>query len=50
LESASIRTWRCIFTSNQTVFATRFAWNLWQWNGVCALGASFFGGARTIIG
>jgi hypothetical protein len=26
------------------------AWSPWQWNGVCALGASFFGGARTTIG
>jgi predicted MFS family arabinose efflux permease len=26
-------------------FLAGFAWSLWQWNGVCALGASFFGAA-----
>ena len=25
-----------------------FAWSRWQWNGVCALGASFFGAALVV--
>jgi hypothetical protein len=31
-------------------FLAGFAWSLWQWNGVCALGASFFGAAPTTNG
>jgi predicted MFS family arabinose efflux permease len=29
-------------------FLAGFAWSLWQWNGVCALGASFFGAALIV--
>ena len=29
-------------------FMAGFAWSLWQWNGVCALGASFFGAALIV--
>jgi predicted MFS family arabinose efflux permease len=29
-------------------FLGGFAWSLWQWNGVCALGASFFGAALIV--
>jgi predicted MFS family arabinose efflux permease len=29
-------------------FLAGFAWSLWQWNGVCALGASFFGAALVV--
>jgi predicted MFS family arabinose efflux permease len=29
-------------------FLAGFAWSLWQWNGVCALGASLFGAALMI--
>jgi predicted MFS family arabinose efflux permease len=29
-------------------FLAGFAWSLWQWNGVCALGASFFSAALIV--
>jgi predicted MFS family arabinose efflux permease len=29
-------------------FIAGFAWSRWQWNGVCALGASFFGAALIV--
>jgi predicted MFS family arabinose efflux permease len=29
-------------------FLAGFAWSRWQWNGVCALGASFFGAALMV--
>jgi predicted MFS family arabinose efflux permease len=29
-------------------FLAGFAWSLWQWTGVCALGASFFGAALIV--
>ncbi len=29
-------------------FLAGFVWSLWQWNGVCALGASFFGAALVV--
>src|SRR6202045_4918588 len=29
-------------------FLAGFAWSLWQWNGVCALGASLFGAALIV--
>jgi predicted MFS family arabinose efflux permease len=29
-------------------FLAGFAWSLWQWNGVCGLGASFFGAALIV--
>ena len=29
-------------------FIAGFAWSQWQWNGVCALGASFFGAALIV--
>ena len=29
-------------------FLAGFVWSLWQWNGVCALGASFFGAALIV--
>ena len=29
-------------------FLGGFAWTLWQWDGVCALGASFFGAALIV--
>ncbi len=29
-------------------FLAGFAWTLWQWDGVCALGASFFGAALIV--
>jgi predicted MFS family arabinose efflux permease len=29
-------------------FLAGFAWSLWHWNGVCALGASFFGAALIV--
>src|ERR1700730_8500016 len=29
-------------------FLAGLAWSLWQWNGVCALGASFFGAALIV--
>lgn len=29
-------------------FLSGFAWTLWQWNGVCVLGASFFGAALIV--
>jgi predicted MFS family arabinose efflux permease len=29
-------------------FLAGFAWSLWQWNGVCALGVSFFGTALVV--
>ena len=29
-------------------FLAGFAWSWWQWNGVCALGASFFGAALIV--
>jgi hypothetical protein len=29
-------------------FLAGFAWRLWQWTGVCALGASFFAAALIV--
>jgi hypothetical protein len=29
-------------------FLSGFAWSLWQWNGVCFLGISFFGAALIV--